>query len=351
MPTKNKPRGVNPTAPRTMDALRDLVARLPSADGAMEEAARARDAQLTKPPGSLGALEDIAAFLSSWQGAHPPRAEAVRVLVFAGNHGVVARGVSAFPAQVTAQMVANFAGGGAAINQLCESVGAALEVHALSLEAPTADFTVAPAMTEAEFLEAVAIGMSKVADGADLICVGEMGIGNTTAAAALCAALYGGAAEDWVGPGTGVDAGGMSRKAGALRDAVALHGAALDDPWEALRRLGGRELAAIAGAVLAARHRRIPVLLDGYVACAAVAPLHRANPAALDHCLAAHRSAEPAHGRLLERLDKTPLLDLGMRLGEASGAALAVAIVKAAVAVHRGMATFAEAGVSGKDEG
>jgi nicotinate-nucleotide--dimethylbenzimidazole phosphoribosyltransferase len=192
--------------------------------------------------------------------------------------------------------------------------------------------------------------MAKLDTGADLLCIGEMGIGNTTVAAALCRALYGGQAADWVGPGTGVDDAGVQRKAAVVEAGIATHADALDDPIEVMRRLGGRELAAMAGAVLAARRARVPVLLDGFVACAAVAPLQAANPAALDHCLAAHRSAEPGHIHLLERLGKAPLLDLGMRLGEASGAALAASVVKAAVAVHAGMATFAEAGVSGKED-
>ena len=335
--------------PGTINELRDLIGDLPRPDAAAEAAARDRDAQLTKPAGSLGRLEDIAAFMAAWQKRNPPRFETVKTLVFAGNHGVTAQGVSAFPAEVTVQMVANFAAGTAAINQICKAVGAELEVCALDLDQPTADFTGAPAMSELEFLAAVALGMEKVPDDIDLLCVGEMGIGNTTAAAAICRGLYGGTGADWAGPGTGVDAAGVDRKARAIDAAMATHGAALDDPLEVMRRVGGRELSAIAGAVLAARVKRIPVLLDGFVAGAAAAPLAKQNAGALDHCLAGHCSAEPGHRRLLERLDKAPLLDLGMRLGEASGAALAVAIVKAAVAIHAGMATFAEAGVSTQD--
>ena len=205
-------------------------------------------------------------------------------------------------------------------------------------------------MEEVDFLDAVALGMAKLDTGADLMCIGEMGIGNTTVAAALCRALYGGSAADWVGPGTGVDDAGVRRKAVVVEAGIATHSDALDDPLEVMRRLGGRELAAMAGAVIAARRARVPVLLDGFVAGAAVAPLQAVDGQALDHCLAAHRSAEPGHRRLLERLGKAPLLDLGMRLGEASGAALAASLVKAAVAVHAGMATFAEAGVSAKDD-
>ncbi len=332
-----------------IDDLRGVIADLPGPDEGCREAAQARDAQLTKPAGSLARLEDIAAWMAAWQAANPPSAERIQVLVFAGNHGVTAQGVSAFPAAVTAQMVGNFAAGGAAINQLCAAIGADLGVHALALDTPTVDFTQGPAMDEAAFLDAVALGMAKLDTGADLMCIGEMGIGNTTVAAALCRALYGGEAADWVGPGTGVDDAGVRRKATVVEAGVAFHADALGDPLEVMRRLGGRELAAMAGAVIAARRARVPVLLDGFVAGAAVAPLQAVDGQALDHCLAAHRSAEPGHARLLERLGKAPLLDLGMRLGEASGAALAASVVKAAVAVHAGMATFAEAGVSGKD--
>jgi nicotinate-nucleotide--dimethylbenzimidazole phosphoribosyltransferase len=256
--------------------------------------------------------------------------------------------VAAYPPEVTAQMVVNFQKGGAAINQICRAFGLGLKVFELALPNPTRDITEDAALDEAECVAAMAFGMEAIAGGADLLCLGEMGIGNTTIAAALCAALFGGRGEDWVGPGTGVDAAGLGRKAEAVDRALALHGAHLTDPLEVLRRLGGRELAAIAGAVIAARHHRIPVLLDGYVATAAAAVLRCANPAALDHCLAAHCSAEPAHRALLQRIGKEPLLDLGMRLGEASGAALGAAIVKAAVEIHAGMSTFAEAGVSGK---
>lgn len=319
---------------------------LPQADEAARAKALAREAVLTKPAGSLGRLEQIAAHMAAWQGKHPPSVERPAVLVFAGNHGVAARGVSAYPAAVTAQMVANFTAGGAAINQLARGAGARLIVTPLALDRPTADFTQGPAMTAAETLEAFQAGMAAVPADADLIAVGEMGIGNTTVAAALAAALFGGGGE-WVGPGTGVDAAGLQRKRQAVEAGLALHRS--DDPWACLARLGGRELAAMAGAVLQARRQRAPVLLDGYVATAAAAVLARARPGALDHCLAAHRSAEPAHGRLLDRLGLPPLLDLGLRLGEASGAALAIGLIRAAILCHTGMATFAQAGVAGRD--
>lgn len=332
-----------------MNALAERLRGLPGPDTAAAAAAAEREPQLTKPPGSLGRLEDIAAWLAAWQGHHPPRLDDVQVRVFAANHGVVAKGVSAYPAEVTAQMVGNFEAGGAAINQLCRAAGAQLQVVALHLDSPTADFTEAPAMDEAAFVAAVNAGMASVPAGAELLCIGEMGIGNTTSAAAICHALYGGRAADWTGPGTGVAGDALTLKAEVVGAAVAHHGIEPDDGLEILRCLGGRELAAMAGAIVAARLGRTPVLLDGYVAGAAAAALAAAAPGALDHCLAAHVSAEPAHAALLEKLGKSALLDFGMRLGEASGAALAVSLLRAAVACHAGMATFAEAGVSDKD--
>jgi nicotinate-nucleotide--dimethylbenzimidazole phosphoribosyltransferase len=262
---------------------------------------------------------------------------------------VTAQGVSAYPAAVTAQMVANFSAGGAAINQLARQAGASLRVIALALDQPTADFTLAPAMDERTFLDAVAQGHDAVAPAADLVCLGEMGIGNTTAAAALVAALFGGGAR-WAGRGTGVDDAGLARKRAVIAAALARHAALRDDPLVLAAALGGRELAAILGAALAARQQRIPVLLDGFVSTAAVAPLARLRPDALDHALAAHVSAEAAHRALLDELRLAPLLDLGMRLGEASGAALAVPLLRAALACYTGMATFGEAGVAGKKE-
>ena len=330
----------------SLDDARRLMARLPGPDRAAADAAAAREGRLTKPPGALGRLEDLSAWAAAWQGRHPPRVESVLTCVFAGNHGVAARGVSAYPAEVTAQMVANFEAGGAAINQICATVGARLVVVPLALDAPTADFTAAPAMDEAGCAAAFAEGMAAVGTGVDLLCLGEMGIANTTAAAALACALFGGPAHQWVGAGAGVDAGGIARKTAAVEAAMATHGEALADPFEALRRVGGRELAAIAGAVLAARLGRVPVLLDGYVCTAAAATLHAIDAAALDHCVVAHLSAESGHRRLVDRLGKAPLLDLGMRLGEGTGATLAAAVVRAAVNAHCGMATFESAGVS-----
>ena len=330
----------------TLDAVRALLRDLPAPDTAATAAAMARNGQLTKPPGALGRLEDLAIWMAGWQGTDRPHVDAPQVIVFAGNHGVTARGVSAFPAAVTEQMVLNFRAGGAAINQLAQAFGARMDVHALSLDRPTADFTTAPAMTEAELLEALRTGWDAVDPAADLLVTGEMGIGNTTSAAALAHAICGGQPADWVGRGTGVDDAGLALKAQVVAEGVALHAQARTDGIEALRCLGGRELAAMAGAILRARHLKIPVLLDGFICTAAAACLDAAQPGALDHCLAAHVSAESGHAPLLAHLGKLPLLSLGLRLGEGSGAALAIGVIKGAVACHSGMATFAEAGVS-----
>jgi nicotinate-nucleotide--dimethylbenzimidazole phosphoribosyltransferase len=321
---------------------------LPAADDAAGEEVARREALLTKPPRSLGRLEELVAWLARWQGRAPPRLDRVEVLVFAGNHGVTAQGVSAYPAEVTTQMVANFAAGGAAINQLAGVAAASLRVIPLSLGQPTADFTSARAMDEDAFLAAVATGYDAVSREADLVCLGEMGIGNTTAAAAMAAALFGGGGMRWAGRGTGLDEHGLARKRGVIDKALARHADGLGDPLTISATLGGRELAAILGAALAARRQRIPLVLDGFVSTAAAAPLQKLNARALDHVLAAHVSAEAGHRALLDELGLPPLLDLGMRLGEASGAALAVLVLRAALACHTGMATFAEAKVSDK---
>ena len=331
---------------KSLDELRTACSNLQPGDDMAAKAALDRQDTLTKPQGSLGRLEEIAAWLARWQGRVMPRLDKVQVVVFAGSHGVTAQGVSAFPAEVTHQMVANFAAGGAAINQLARAAGADLSVVPLEVERPTGDLTQEPAMDEADFLKAVAAGYDAVAGDADLACFGEMGIGNTTAAAALAAAFFGGQPAQWVGRGTGVDAAGLKRKVAAIEKGLARHRHTLGDPLKTAAALGGRELAAIMGATLAARHKRVPVLLDGFVCTAAVAPLQQLAPAGLAHVLAAHVSAEAGHRALLAALGLSPLFDLGMRLGEGSGAAVAINIVRAALACHTGMASFAEAGVS-----
>lgn len=330
----------------TLSEFREILTTLPGSDVEAAEAARARNGALTKPPGALGRLEDLAIWYGGWRGEARPQIAAPQVIVFAGNHGVTAQGVSAFPAEVTVQMVANFEAGGAAVNQLAKAFGARMDVHALDLDQPTADFTAGPAMSEAEVVAALAAGWEAVDEAADLLVTGEMGIGNTTAAAAIAHALFGGEAEDWVGRGTGVDDAGLAIKARVVRDGVAANAGASGDGLEALRCVGGRELAAMAGAIARARVLRIPVILDGFICTAAAASLEVAQPGALDHAVAGHVSAEAAHGALLAQLNKEPLLSLGMRLGEGSGATLAIGVLKGAVATHSGMATFGEAGVS-----
>lgn len=328
--------------------LRAACLDLPGGHPAASAGVAAREATLTKPPGSLGRLEELVGFLAHWQGRAPPRLQRVEMIVFAGNHGVARCGVSAYPAEVTAQMVANFSSGGAAINQLARAGAAALRIVPLALDRPTADFTQAPALSEAEFLAAVSAGYGAVANDCDLVCLGEMGIGNTTAAAALAAALFGGGGARWAGRGTGVDAAGLARKREVVDRALARHAGLLHDPLQVAAAVGGRELAAILGAALAARQKSIPVLLDGFVCTAAVAPLAKLRADTLAHALAGHVSAEAGHRLLLEELRLKPLVDLDMRLGEGSGAAVALLILRAALACHVGMATFAEAGVAGR---
>ncbi len=332
--------------PTDLAAVAALARALPAGDQVTAAAAAARQHRLTKPHGSLGRLEEIAIWLARWQGRQPPTLDRVLTVVFAGNHGVAVHGISAFPIEVTHQMVENFAVGGAAINQLTRAAGSELVVVPLALDRPTRDFTVASAMDDGELMEALLAGWDSVTVPLDLLLVGEMGIGNTTAAAALCAALYGGGGVAWAGPGTGVDAEGVRRKAMVIDAACERHGGAFSDPLACLARVGGRELAAMVGAVLAARHQGVPVLLDGFVTTAAAAVLHRLSPDGLDHCLAAHASAEPAHVRLLASLGLDPLLRLGMRLGEASGAAVALAVARSALAAHTGMQSFDEARVA-----
>jgi len=323
----------------------EILTTFAGPDADAQAGAAARNTQLTKPPGALGRLEELAIWYAGWRGDPRPTITTPQVIIFAGNHGVTAQGVSAFPPEVTAQMVVNFEHGGAAINQLAAAVGAKMDVHALELDRPTADFSQGAAMDEAEVVFALNTGWQAVDDTADLLVVGEMGIGNTTAAAAIVNALYGGAASDWTGRGTGVDDAGLALKIRVVEQALAAN--ADRDPLEILRCLGGRELAAMAGAIARARALNIPVILDGFICTAAAATLEAAQPGALDHTVAGHLSAEGAHGALLAKIGKQPLLNLNMRLGEGSGAALAIGVLQGAIACHSGMSTFSEAGVAG----
>jgi nicotinate-nucleotide--dimethylbenzimidazole phosphoribosyltransferase len=326
------------TSALPFDDFRNLLTNLPPADTAAEASVRMLFAKADRPKGSLGRIEDIAAWLAASSGRAPPFVNRPLVAIFAANHGVTRHGISPRPVAATANTVELCAAGGAAINQICIANDLGLKVFDLALHIPTADITEDPALDERGCAATMAFGMEAIAGGTDLLCLGDLGVGNSTVSAALCAALFGGGGADWVGPGSGADAAMLARKAEVVDKALAFHGAYFKDPLEALRRVGGRELAVIAGAILAARTQKIPVLLDGFAATAAAAVLHAANPTALGHCLLAGLSTEPGHARAAERLGLRPLLDLGMSHGEGVGAALAAGLVKAAALTSSGMA-------------
>ena len=337
---------------------------IPPFDETAAQAARARQDQLTKPQGSLGRLEELTVQLAGMTGQTIPDVEPPVIFVYAADHGIAKHGVSAYPAEVTAQMVYNFARGGAVINVLARDLGAKLIVtdvgvmsdfpddlpicHA-KIRRGTADWTEEPAMTEQELRQALDVGARLFAEAGDvgLCLVGEMGIGNTTTAAALSAALLGNDPVALVGRGTGVDDAGVVRKLSVIRQGLARH-EALTDPTEFLAALGGLEIAAMTGTILASAAARTPILLDGFITTAAALAAVRLNPAVRSYLIAAHCSPEPGHGVLLNHLGLTPLLDLRLRLGEASGAALALPLVRMAATIHRDVATFGEAGVSDK---
>lgn len=310
------------------------------------ELALERQSILTKPIGSLGRLEELACFMATWQETDRPKSDKAQLLVFAGNHGACDQGINPFPQEITLQMVENFNKGGAAINQLALQNGAELNVILLAEGKQTSDFTKGPAMSEEECLNALNVGANSVDVSSDIILIGEMGIGNSTISAALCLASFGGQSKDWVGAGTGSDLEGIELKRKVVDLAHSVNAANLGSSFEILCSLGGREQAAICGALVAARKHRIPVLLDGFIACSAVAPLS-SHEGIFDHVLVAHKSAELGHTLLLKHIDKVPILDLDMRLGEGTGSAVALAVIKSALACHNGMATFAEAGLTG----
>jgi nicotinate-nucleotide--dimethylbenzimidazole phosphoribosyltransferase len=323
----------------THDALR----RLPESDSQAAAAVRARADDILRPSGALARLDDVAVHMAAWQRTTTPRVTRPAALVFAGDHGVAEHGgVSAYPTAVTAAMLAACRQGKATICALARSVGATLDTVDVGVGHPTGDIRYEAAMTPERFDDVVAQAVAAVdALDTDLLVLGEIGIGNTTAAAALAGALLGGDPATWVGRGTGVDDDGLERKRAAVAD-VMNRTSGLTDPIEIMREAGGTELAAIAAATVAARLRSIPVVLDGYVVASAVLPLHAAAPGALDHCIVGHCSAEPGHRLVLEAIGKPVLLDLGMRLGEGSGAMVAVPIVRAACDAVVDVATFTE---------
>ena len=326
------------------DVLTGLLADLPGPDRSARDQVAARAATVLRPAGAFARLDAVAAWLAGWQGTADPRVERPHVVVFAADHGVATDGVSAYPAEVTASMAEAIRSGVATVSVLARQAGASLDLVDVGVGRPTGNIRVTDAMSPDEFDAAAVAGVAAVeAADADLLVVGEIGIGNTTAAAAVAAAVLGGSAADWVGPGTGVVGAALTHKCEVVQAALDRVGPVA--PLEALRRLGGLELAAMAGAVAAARRRRLPVVLDGFIATAAVAPLAVARPGALDHCIAGHCSAEPGHERALEALGLDPLMRLDLRLGEGSGALVAVPIIRMAAAAVTEVATFEEWGL------
>ncbi|HEY4333993.1 MAG TPA: nicotinate-nucleotide--dimethylbenzimidazole phosphoribosyltransferase [Ilumatobacteraceae bacterium] len=322
--------------------LTEALATLPERDEAAYAAVTERAANILRPAGALARLDVVAAWVASWQRTPSPAVQRPAALIFAADHGVTAAGVSKYPTDVTAAMLAAYRAGKSTINAFAAVAGASVEAIDVGVGRPTGDIRTEPAMSAERFDEAVEAGRTAVeALDADLLVLGEMGIGNTTAAAAVAAALGGGEVAAWVGRGTGVDDEGLSRKREAVRAAVTRI-VGVVDPLDVLREVGGTELVAMAAAMAAARHRQLPVVIDGYVVTAAAMALAFAVPSALDHCLVGHCSAEPGHRRLLERLGKAPLLDLDMRLGEGSGAMAAVPLVAMACAGITNVPTFGE---------
>ncbi|CAI3922167.1 NaMN:DMB phosphoribosyltransferase (CobT) (PDB:1D0S) [Commensalibacter communis] len=329
----------------TLDQFRQACLDLSSQDDVSEQATYEKQKTLLKPPGSLGELENLVGWLAAWQNKPNPTLDRVCMMIFAGNHGVTAENVTPYPASITELMVAQINQGGAAINQLVKNANAELRVIPVNNLEPTANITQAPAMTEKQFLQAVEAGYNAVTPNIDLLCLGEVGIGNTTIAAALSAALFGGDGSQWVSKGTSTAAEHTINKQKAVDKALALHESFLHDPLETCRRLGGYEHAALLGAVLAARHLNIPVLLDGFVCTAAIAALQKLNPVGLDHTKISHLSAEKGHLLLAGNLGLYPLIAFNMRLGEGTGAATVVPLLKGALACYTGMNSYQDAGL------
>jgi nicotinate-nucleotide--dimethylbenzimidazole phosphoribosyltransferase len=334
------------SAPSAMDeALASILAPLPGPDAGSASAVRERTADILRPAGALARLDEVAAWLAAWQRTTRPRVDHPVAVVFVADHGVVAEDVSAYPAWVTREMLRALESGSATANVMARAVGARLKVVDVGVERPSGNIAHEPALPNGRFSECLEAGRRTVSElgDVDLLVLGEMGIGNTTAAAAVSATLFGGPAEDWTGRGTGIDDATYGRKVSVVERARRR----ADDsgPFEVLRQVGGSELASIAGAVLEARLRSIPVVLDGFVVTAACAAVEVATPGALDHCLAGHCSGEPGHYLLLEKLGKPPLLDLGLRLGEGSGALAAVPLIRLAAVCATDVATFEEWGL------
>jgi nicotinate-nucleotide--dimethylbenzimidazole phosphoribosyltransferase len=325
-----------------MTWIRTALETLPGGDTASAEAVRTRAADILRPAGALARFDEVAAFVAEWQRTEQPAVNKPAALIFAADHGVTAAGVSKYPIDVTAAMLAAYRAGKSTVSAFAAVAGATVDAIDVGVGRPTGDIRFESAMSPERFEAACDAGRRAVESlDADLLVLGEMGIGNTTAAAAVAAALGGGEVAAWVGRGTGLDDEGMARKREAVRQAVDRIAGVLD-PLEVLREVGGAELVAMAAAIVAARQRNLPVLIDGYVVTAAAMPLMAVRADALDHCIVGHCSSEPGHRRLLERIAKQPLLDLEMRLGEGSGAMAAVPLVAMACAGITQVPTFAE---------
>ena len=324
------------------------LAGLAQGDEAASAAVTGRAARILRPAGAFARLDALAAWLAAWQRTPAPHVERPAAIVFAADHGVLAEGVTSYPASVTADVVAALEKGRGTAAVMAARVGARLDVVDVGVGRPTGNLAREPALSPDRFAECRAAGEAAVARaadaGTDVVVVGEVGMGNTTAAAAVAAVLCGGPTRDWVGRGSGIDDATLERKVAAVAAARGRLAAGLA-PLEVLREVGGAELVAIAGAVIEARRRSLPVVLDGFTTTAAVLPLELTRPGALDHCAAGHRSPEPGHGRLLARLGQVPLLDLGLRLGEGSGALAALPLLRLAVAAVAEVATFDEWGL------
>lgn len=327
------------TSALPFDDFRSLMQALPPGDASAANCVRELLGSIGNPAGSLGRMEDIAAWLAEWSGHAPPAVNRPLVAVFAGNHGVAAWGVSSLPMEATAQAVELCAAGGAAINQVCMAYDLGLKVFDLALDVPTGDITREAALDERGCAATMAFGMEAVAGGTDLLCLGDLGVGNSTVAAAILCMLYGGTASDWVGQDSGTDRAAVRRKIEAVDAAVALHGPHRDDPFEILRRVGGREFAALAGAIIAARVEKVPVILDGYGAIAAAGILQAVNPAILGHCMIASQPSNPGLSKAVTKLGLAPLLNLRLAHDEGVGAALAAGVVKAAALLASGTTT------------
>lgn len=330
-----------------LEEVRTLLQEVPGPDLEARAAALARQQELVKPRGGLGRLEEVAVWLATWQGAQPLRMERPRLAIFAANHGIARRGVSIRPGAFTQEMMKVFIDGGGAVNQLAALVKADLRVYEMALEQPSADFTQGPALSEEACARALAYGMMAVEPGFDVMALGALGVANSISAAALSHGLFGGEAADWLDQSEGLDDEMLARQVAVVGEGVAANRQALDDPLKVLSALGGLELAAIVGAIIACRLARIPVILDGFVCSAAAAVLHAVEPQLLDHCLVAQRWPGPGHARLLEKLDKSPLVDLELGVEEGVGAALAIQLLQAAAVCHNSMATWRTAGLRG----